>query len=170
MEELKKVLLEHANKYPKMNVSDAVKLIYQNEFGGGHLILNPENSLKYLIYECHNTVNFNQEYEYEDIGNGLVRVNLYFIKDNEEKIRKINEIFVTSANEHKGNLNSFIEKLDLLRTLTIQNNFNFSIMDLDEYLKEYKKNNYPMVSHSQTYKDNYYPSYRIVLKKYINKA
>ena len=170
MNQLKEILLIHSQKYPKMEVADAVKLIYQNEFGGGHLILNPEHSLKYLISECNNTTNFNQDFEYEDIGNGLVRVNLYYIKDSSVKISKLNEIFVISANEHKGNLNSFIEKLDLLRTLTIQNNFNFSIMDLDEYLKEYKKNNYPMVSHSQTYKDNYYPSYRIVLKKYINKA
>ena len=35
MEELDQILREHAMRYPKMQSTDAVKLIYQNEFGGG---------------------------------------------------------------------------------------------------------------------------------------
>ena len=38
MEELKQILQEHAKRYPLMQPRDVVKLIYQNEFGGGHLI------------------------------------------------------------------------------------------------------------------------------------
>ena len=37
MEELERILREHAERYPLMQPTDAVKLIYQNEFGGGHL-------------------------------------------------------------------------------------------------------------------------------------
>ena len=38
MEELEKILQDHAKRYPQMEPTDGVKLIYQNEFGGGHLI------------------------------------------------------------------------------------------------------------------------------------
>ena len=38
MEELKAILITLAKRYPLMQPTDAVKLIYQNEFGGGHLI------------------------------------------------------------------------------------------------------------------------------------
>ena len=38
MEELEIILREHSRRYPEMQATDAVKLIYQNEFSGGHLI------------------------------------------------------------------------------------------------------------------------------------
>ena len=43
--ELKDALLLHANMYPRMRPADAVKLVYQNEFGGGHMIKSPEAAL-----------------------------------------------------------------------------------------------------------------------------
>ena len=42
METMEQVLRSHAEKYPLMEPKDAVKLIYQNVFGGGHLIRDPE--------------------------------------------------------------------------------------------------------------------------------
>ena len=83
-----------------MEVTDIIKLVYQNEFGGGHLISNPENSLRYLKKECDELTFFNDE-EYDDIGNGLIRYNLSFLKNDEAKIVNLNEIFVKSANSHK---------------------------------------------------------------------
>ena len=47
MEELKAILITHAKRYPLMQPRDAVKLIYQNEFGGGHLICDEEACLNY---------------------------------------------------------------------------------------------------------------------------
>ena len=38
MQELKRILMEHAARYPLMEAQDAVKLIYQNEFGAAHMI------------------------------------------------------------------------------------------------------------------------------------
>ena len=39
-EEFKKALLMQYERYPGMQIADMVKLIYQNEFAGGHLITN----------------------------------------------------------------------------------------------------------------------------------
>ena len=51
MEELRAILIAHAKRYPLMQPQDAVKLIYQNEFGGGHLIRDEEACLNYLRRE-----------------------------------------------------------------------------------------------------------------------
>ena len=51
MEELRAILLAHAKRYPLMQPRDAVKLIYQNEFGGGHLIRDEQTCLNYLRQE-----------------------------------------------------------------------------------------------------------------------
>lgn len=166
MNELKKIILNHIYKYPKMEVTDIIKLVYQNEFGGGHLISNPENSLRYLKKECDELTFFNDE-EYDDIGNGLIRYNLSFLKNDEAKIVNLNEIFVKSANSHKGSLSSFFKKIELVKEMCNDNLLPFSSKELNEYLLEYEKANYPMVSHSFIYKENYHPSYRVIKKDFL---
>ena len=76
MEELKAILITHAKRYPLMQPRDAVKLIYQNEFGGGHLIRDEEACLNYLRREYADLEKDPTAALYEGIGNGIVRVNL----------------------------------------------------------------------------------------------
>ena len=45
------ILKIHTAVYPEMQPQDAVKLIYQNEFGGGHLIKEKETALKRIYSE-----------------------------------------------------------------------------------------------------------------------
>ena len=45
------ILKSHAKRYPLMQPRDAVKLIYQNEFGGGYLIQDEHACLNYLRQE-----------------------------------------------------------------------------------------------------------------------
>lgn len=44
-DELYGVLCAHAARYPLMRPTDAVKLIYQGEFGSGHMIKNEAAAL-----------------------------------------------------------------------------------------------------------------------------
>ena len=76
MEELKDILIAHAKRYPLMQPTDAVKLIYQNEFGGGHLIRDEQACLNYLRREYDSIAKKPNALLYEEIGNGIVRVNL----------------------------------------------------------------------------------------------
>ena len=56
MKELETILFAHAGRYPQMEPTDAVKLIYQNEFGGGHLIRDEDAALRYLRQEYETVV------------------------------------------------------------------------------------------------------------------
>lgn len=160
MEELEQVLREHAERYPMMRPTDAVKLIYQNEFGGGHLIKDEEACLRYLRRE-HAAVRKDETVPlYESIGNGIVRVNLAAVK--EEYLDQLGKDFIRSASEHKGNLECFLSKLDVLKRLTMQGTFAFGTEELDAYLAGYEKAGYPAVSHSPEYREYYTPAYRII--------
>ncbi len=44
-------LLDHIGRYPKMQIPDAVKLLYQSEFGSGHMIADPGKSLERIRKE-----------------------------------------------------------------------------------------------------------------------
>ena len=166
MEQLKNIILKHVSKYPKMEVTDVIKLVYQNEFGGGHLITNPQNSLNYLIKECE-SLQSSSDVEYEDIGNGLVRYNLSFLNNDINKINELNDKFVASANSVKGTLKSFLRKIEVVKQVCLDDLLPFTVSQLEQYLLQYSQNNYPMVSHSNTYRLLYKPSYRVIKKDLI---
>ena len=129
MEELERILREHAKKYPKMQPTDAVKLIYQNEFGGGHLIRDEQACLNYLRREYESGEKDASIPLYENIGNGIVRVNLVAV--NKADLEQLGRDFIDSAARHKGSLNSFLNKLEVLQNLTEEGIFAF---DADEKL------------------------------------
>ena len=165
MEELRAILIAHAKRYPLMQPTDAVKLIYQNEFGGGHLIRDEEACLNYLRREYADLEKDQTAPLCEDIGNGIVRVNLTALK--EEDLEQLGKAFVDSAAKHKGTLDSFLNKLEVLYKLTTEGIFAFDSDALNVYLSEYKLAGYPAVSHSEQYRQAYKPSYRIICKAKI---
>ena len=163
MEELEKILREHAKRYPLMQPTDAVKLIYQNEFGGGHLIRDEQACLAFLRWEYDSIAKDPNMPLYEEIGNGIVRIHLAAVKP--EDLEQLGKDFIRSAAEHTGSKEQFLQKLDVLRQLTAAGHFCFGMIELDDYLSEYIESGCPMVSHSEQYRQNYAPAYRIVLKK-----
>ena len=165
MEELRAILITHAKRYPLMQPRDAVKLIYQNEFGGGHLIRDEEACLNYLRREYATLEKDPTAPLYEDIGNGIIRVNLAALR--EEDLEQLGKAFIDSAAKHKGTLDSFLNKLEVLQTLTSEGVFAFDLDALNAYLSEYKAVGYPAVSHSEQYRQAYTPAYRIIRKAYF---
>ena len=161
MEELRAILITHAKRYPLMQPRDAVKLIYQNEFGGGHLIRDEEACLNYLRREYATLEKDPTAALYEDIGNGIVRVNLAAVKP--EDLEQLGKDFIRSAAEHTGTMDSFLRKLDVLRKLTVEGIFSFDSQELENYLFKYRSQSYPIVSHSEAYREEYRPAYRIIL-------
>lgn len=165
METLEQILRAHAKKYPLMQPTDAVKLIYQNVFGGGHLIHDPAACRRMLRQEYANTPQAPGAPVLENIGNGMVRVMLCALGTSGYSIEQLGTDFVRSSREHRGNLNGFLLKLDVLRKVTASGAFGFGSGELERYLEEYKQAGYPAVSHSRQYREAYRPAYRIVQLK-----
>ena len=167
METLEQVLLRHAKKYPLMEPTDAVKLIYQNVFGGGHLIKDPAACRCALQHEYEALQQDPRAPLLETIGNGMVRVMLNALDASGYSIRQLGYDFVRSSREHQGNPADFLRNLDILRKVTVTGVFAFTPEELEAYLEAYKQAGYPMVSHSQQYRDAYRPAYRILQQKIL---
>lgn len=163
MEALEQILLHHVRRYPLMEPTDGVKLIYQNEFGGGHLIRDPEAALAYLRREYAATEKRTGD-KAEDIGNGILRISLAALTP--EELEYLGQCFLRSAQAHRGNRASFLEKLALLRSITYLGAMPFDLEALDAYLRTYREAGYPAVSHSSAYRANYHPAYRVVRKDF----
>lgn len=161
---LRCILAAHAKRYPRMAPCDAVKLIFQNEFGGGHLVTDPIQSLHRLRAEYSATVHDPSAPLLEDLGGGMVRVMLAALDEKSYPLEALNRDFVRSAQLHSGNQTVFLQKLELLKELTGKGMFPFSYKTLEAYLDRYVASGCPPVSHSPEYRKAYRPAYRIVLR------
>lgn len=170
MHDLASILTAHAKRYPLMRPQDAVKLLYQNEFGGGHLITDVNACLTRLHNEFSSVAFDPTAPLVEDIGGNMVRVMLAALSPEEYPLETLNDDFVRSAELHTGNLDHFLQKLNVLKDLTAQGLFPFSSVELDAYLADYVTSGCPAVSHSQAYRDAYHPIYRVLHRSCLSVA
>lgn len=159
--ELIRILTDHAAKYPLMQPTDVVKLVYQNEFGSEHFVTDEKECLARLEREAASVKRDEKIPLTEDIGNGVRRVNLNSARIGCYPPEKLNADFIALSETHKGAPESFRQKLAAVSEHFDGIGFGFSKESFDLYLREYEKAGFPPVSHSDIYRENYHPAYRL---------
>ena len=176
---MKEILIRHWEQYPKMEAQDMVKLIFQSEFGGGHMISDPGMSLERLKKEYEK-----REWEacakdsreehlnggcldwryVEPAGGGMCRIKLAAL-DLGLEAETLNRMFVRSAGEVHGTIEGMKAGLSELLTLCGRK-IGLDRERTQAYIRAYEEKGYPAVSHSEVYRANYHPAYRIVNAMY----
>ena len=154
MEELRALLLDHLKRHPLAQIQDAVKYIYQNEFGGGHLIDDVSAGLLRLERELDGLEADPSRPLSEPLGGGLCRLDLYAVKGALSP-GTIFEMFLASSSP-RGSEENLLRKLELLYDC------GFPSEQVDAYLDGYRRASFPQVSHSDDYRRAYSPAYRVV--------
>ena len=162
---IRNILASHFDQYPKMQPQDAVKLIYQNEFGPEHLIADPKKALVRLQQEMDGLTGGENEPLYESIGNGLCRLNLRPCIKKGIPVEDIFSLFLDTAKTVKGDKKQFQKKLQSLSQMAEQDETPFYAAELDYFLILYREKGCPSVHHSDVYRAAYQPAYRIVMQK-----
>jgi len=150
------VLIYHLNKYPKSTYEDIYKLCFQSAFAGGHLILDKEKHLVHLKDEM-NSVLEEVYKEVEPIGNHLYRI---YLQGQKLSFETIHHMVIASANTHVLDKNIFLDQLEHISRLLKNQAW-------DNFLAAYKVLDYPLVSHSKSYKEAYDPHYRIINNQFV---
>ena len=163
---LKDVLLTHFDRYPLMEPQDAVKLIYQQEFGPEHLIRDPGKALAMLRREMDGLEADAAEPLYESIGNGLCRLNLRPCLARGIPAEDICRMFCETAQIVSGDRKRFRQGIRDAQELAEEGDTPFDAAALEIYLARYP-DACPAVHHSEAYRAAYRPAYRIVLQKKI---
>ncbi len=160
------LLKKRLGETPQMEITDAVKLVYQSEFGCGHLLAPQEECAQRIQEEMGRTQAMDGIPAWVDIGDDLCRLEL-----RAPAVRALPALLVarmmawSAANVH-GSLPGFRGKLDVLRGLCAQAELPFDPQALDAYLESYARQGFPPVSHSATYRAAYAPAYRVVSRVY----
>ena len=165
MDKLKQTVLEHIKKYPEIELQDILKMLFQNEFGPKHLAENEIECFKSLSTEI-NSIDYNENEElFEDIGCDALRLNLKAIPVGTD-LNYINKIIVNSASEFCGTNEKLVVKFGLLVVMAENQEIPFDIERVRDETNAFAKNGFKPISHSEVYKQNYSPSYRVISKKY----
>lgn len=151
-----------------MEIRDVAKLIYQSEFGGGHMIPNSQMSLNRIQeeYKSLGSEALNVPSVVENIGNGLARIYLSCLEHGVPE-EVLNEMFVHSANNKKGTIAGLEEKMELVISLCQEGLISYCIDDVLEFFETWKQDGYPAMSHSETYRQNYHPAYRVIEYNFV---
>ena len=159
-------LMTHFDRYPLMQPQDAVKLLYQQEFGPEHLIREPDKALVLLRREMEGLEPDAGEPLYESIGRALCRLNLRPCLARGIPPEDIARLFVETAQAVTGDRKRFQKSLRDLQALTENGDAPFDALALDLFLARYP-DACPPVHHSDAYRAAYHPAYRLILQKKI---
>lgn len=164
----KEILYSHAACRPLMQPVDAVKLVYQAAFGGGHLVRD-EASCRRFILEEYAAAAQSDGPLYEIISlpdaqsGGIIRVDLTALDAHSITPERLADAFISSASLIRAGRAAFDRGLTLLRAAAADGIFGFSTDELERYVTDYLSlPGLPPVSHSPAYRAAYAPHYRVL--------
>lgn len=149
------LLERHRARYPGMTARDAIKLLYQREFGGGHMIADRSQSLQRLKEETLRVPPDGGASLFEEIGGGLARLNLAAKCD--LSLETVNAMFCHTAERVRGDSARFAQALDALSRYA---------PEWAGEIAAYREDGCPALSHSPEYRARYHPAYRVVLDEF----
>ena len=164
------ILAAHFAAYPQMTPQDAVKLLYQHEFGPEHMIADEEKALRTLEKETAALSPAQNEPLYVPIGNGLCRLNLRPCLAKRIPNDFICRLFCDTARRVQGDKHRFEGHLRALSRMAEKDETPFDAAELDLFLILYREKGCPAVHHSDRYRAAYAPAYRVVLQKRLKDA
>ncbi len=171
LDRLKKDLRQQMQSRPQTQLQDLLKLIYQQVFGGGHLISNAENHLLRMEEEIvalpQEPVHLNTPL-IEPIGGGFCRIHLSQLAASGLRTQTLNRMIIHSAGAGHGNRTDFKAKVEQLLTLLTDGSLPFDPAALTSWLAQYDFDACPPIRHSQEYRTAYQPAYRILHRDFAS--
>lgn len=150
-----------------MQATDAVKLIYQSEFAGGHMVSSEAQSEKRMKEERRTAkAECAPSFAFEDIGGGLCRMHLGALAALGLAASTANRFFLNTADAVRGDAARFERKLSVLLECCRAGALPFDAEETAAYIAALRAKGYPPASHSEPYRLAYAPAYRVVSADY----
>jgi hypothetical protein len=167
--DIKTLLCEHYKKYPHMQIADVLKLLYQNEFGCEHFVEDEDGALDAI---CDEVDGLGEKAcvvdPVEYIGNGFCRLYLSVLKQTSLTAETLCRFFSLTADRSTGSGDGYEGKVRAFVRLCEDHTFPFDASEVLLKLEESRALGYPPQRHSQRYRLEYAPAYRVVSKVFCD--
>lgn len=158
-------LLAHHRAYPRMQIADLFKYLFQSAFGCEHLVSSEETAISYIRRELASAEAFG-EAETDQLDGAYSRVHFSWLRDGlcPETLGKL---FCRSAKTEPNGREALLAKLDAARELIREGLLPFSADSFERELAAWREGGYPAIHHSEEFRAAYCPSYRVIAQEYV---
>lgn len=163
----KELLLNHYAAYPKLEVADIFKFIFQSAFGCEHLVSSEERALNYIKAELERIKDDESAPRIDALDGDYSRVHLSCLSD-EVTPEVLAKYFCLSAKVEEGGKEKLIEKISVARELIADGTIPLSLSDFDELHARWREAGYPAIHHSDSFREAYRPAYRVIANEYVD--
>ena len=160
----KRLLTEHYKAYPKMQIEDVFKYLFQSSFGCEHLISDADAVLSYIKRE-YETVHKTAPALVEPLDCDFSRVHLSSLNGGLTP-ETLARLFFLSAKAIPDGREKLIEKLAVARELIKDGTLPLDIDLFDREHAAWRDMNYPAVRHSAIFRESYHPAYRVISNRF----
>ena len=160
------LLTEHCRAYPKMQVQDVFKFLFQSAFGCEHLVSDEEKALDYIKSE-YSALSEMSAPKTDKLDGDYSRVYLSWLNVGLSPVT-LAKLFCLSTKKEPDGLASLEKKLEAARALISDGVIPLDLSEFDRSLNEWRAAGYPAIHHSEVFRSEYRPAYRVVADKYAS--
>ena len=157
-------LLAHWNNYPKLQLQDVFKALYQSTFGCGHLIADPSAAAEYIRKEAAVCVDHGEPFV-EPLDGDYCRVHLACLRHG-MTAETLARFFTLSAEMPTGKKEDLEQKLAVLLEMAASGELPFDPEQTEREIAAWREVGFPPLHHSEVFRKAYSPAYRVVLKRF----
>jgi hypothetical protein len=163
------VVVFHMNRYPAMEIEDLYKLVFQAAMGSEHAVASVESARQWLERELSTLDEVSDEPSSEPLSpdGSLVRVNLRARIERDGRMDDLLDAFVRTANQFEGSPDKLRAYWSEVEEMALAGAIPFQKGDLETFFAEMEAQGLPAVHHSTTYREQYHPAYRVVLRELL---
>ena len=166
MNEWKNILLKQIRLYPKMQLTDIIKLCFHHVRGPEHAVASSEQSLQWLEDELSQLPDTSRR-GIEDIGGGFCRLHLGGLAALGLSPATLNAMFVASASGPQRDMDVLVELLRQIPQWCCCGELPYDALQAREQIEEYIASGCPAVHHSPVYRAAYHPAYRVLHRDFV---
>ena len=160
------LIIKHCEAYPKLEIEDIFKYLHQSALGCEHLVSSESEALKRISSE-YATVSKDGEPKIEELDGEYSRVFLSNLSYGltPETLAKL---FFLSAKKEPHGILALEEKIRAVKALAEDGMLPFESEKFKEKLDEWKKGGYSALHHSEAFRNEYRPAYRVIANRYAS--
>jgi hypothetical protein len=167
--QLTRILEDHSQRYPRLQVVDLYKLLHQASMGSEHAASNEEDVRAWLEKELDTMGAGRQEPLIDPISpeGEIVRVHLGPYVEAGHDPEKLLEAFLRTAREYRGSVQRLRRYWGVAEQMAFAGRLSLLPDQIDELMQRMEGQGFPAMHHSQIYRILYRPAYRVVARTFL---
>ena len=161
----RELLMKCYRDYSELQIQDVFKFLYQSVFGCEHLVSSQETAVEYIKDEYDRGV-ADGTTPVEPLDGEYSRVGLAYLNRG-LSAETLGRLFFLSAEKESNGEAELTEKLEVFKELIKEKKLPFSQKEVEEAVEIWRAQGYPAVHHSDSFRQMYNPSYRVIANRFV---